>query len=120
MTGERVAKVLAARNRERLQTARDAIDAVLQDDAAAAASEERGAERGILSALNARDMAEAIAKLQEVIAYLEAEADGDDEADDAAGDGDGAPAETMEGEEDAGDDVRALFAELDRILTAQV
>lgn len=118
MTGERVAKVLAARNRERLQTARDAIDAVLQDDAAAAASEERGAERGILSALGARDMAEAIAKLQEVIEYLEAEADGEDGADDAAGDGEGAPGEAGEADGEADADMRALFAELDRILSA--
>lgn len=118
MTGERVAKVLAARNRERLQTARDAIDAVLQDDAAAAATEERGAERGILTALNARDMAEAIAKLQEVIAYLEAEADGEDEADDAAGEGEEAPGEAGDADGEADADMRALFAELDRILTA--
>lgn len=115
--GSRVSMVLAARNRDRVTSARDLLDDVLKDaDAALKGKGDEGRAAGIVAALSARDMADAIAKLQEVIAYLEAE-DGGGEAE-AEGEADAADSgEPMAASADAEDaEVRAFKAELDRLL----
>ena len=120
--GSRVSMVLAARNRDRIDQAYGLLGDVLKDADAASngkAGEGDGrAHSGIIAALGARDMAEAVAKLQEVIAYLQAEIDGGDGETatdaEAAASADGGSASANDGDTET----RALFAEIDRMLGA--
>lgn len=122
--GSRVSMVLAARNRDRIDQAHALLGDVLKDADAAnkakagdgAAGDEGRGVAGLLRAMRAATPEEAIAMLQEVIAYLQ---DDEQPEEDAAPAEDAVPADGGSASaEEVDADARAFVAELDRLLAA--